>query len=804
MTFPVVGSNIPSVYQISNSLRFNDGDSPKLEFTPSSTGNNQTFTFSFWFKRGNLGGTQSLFYTDNNGSGSTDFLIFLSTSDQFSVGFLDAPQYYLRPSMVLRDTSAWYHAVVSVDTTQATASNRLKVYINGIEPTDFAIDNRSSLPQNTNLDVNKQAVHRISGYGSTSYFDGYIAEYYFIDGQALSPTDFGEFDEDSGVWKPKQYAGTYGTNGFYLKFNNTGNMGEDSSGNDNTWTPTNLSGTTDVTTDTPTNNFATLNALDNYYANSTFSEGNVKISQNNNAFNTSTMKMSSGKWYWEAKLGNTCGYDSIGITQNVATSSGQVLGNLSTAYGMRSDAGQIITNNSGNSYGVSFTSGDIIGVGLDLDNNKLYFSKNGTWMNSADPSAGTGGFSISAGEYFAGFGKNDVATGSTWEVNFGNPNFSISSGNSDANGYGNMEYSFPTNYLALCTQNLATELSPTIDDGSQYFNTVLWSGNSVDDRSITGVGFAPDLVSIKQRNFTGNFYWYDTTRGADNQIISNATNAEQTITNKLQAFESDGFQLGTSSEVNGSTYTYAGWSWKANGGTTSSNTDGTITSTVQANTTAGFSIITYTGTGASGSVGHGLTKAPEMVICKQRTDAGTQWQTGHTGLTNWTYKLLLNDTAAQSVNANVFPSAPTSTVINLGLAGDSNGSGKSQLIYAFHSVEGYSKFGKYTGNGSTDGTYIHLGFRPAFVMVKVTSRTGDWIVEDATRSTFNPVDDYLRANGNNAEVVGTSSAIIDFLSNGFKCRANGFVINESSASYIYMAFAENPFVTSGAVPVTAR
>ena len=254
MVFPIAGGNESKGYEISNSLRFNDGDSPKLEFTPSSTGNRRTFTFSFWFKRGVLGTSQYFFYTDNNGSGSTDFLIFINSSDGFRTGFLDSSQKYFGPSRVLRDPSAWYHAVVAVDTTQASASNRIKIYINGVEETDYAIDNRSDLGQNTELDFSRQAVHRISGYSSSAYIDGYLTEYHVVDGTALDATSFGEFD-DNGVWIPKKYTGTYGTNGFFLEFKQTGTsanssgIGADTSGNDNHFTPTNLAAT-DITEDT--------------------------------------------------------------------------------------------------------------------------------------------------------------------------------------------------------------------------------------------------------------------------------------------------------------------------------------------------------------------------------------------------------------------------------------------------------------------------------------------------------------------------------------------------------------------------
>ena len=611
MTFPVVGSNIPSAYQISNSLRFNDGDSPYLSKSFSTVTNTKKFTVSFWFKPSAIPQSNYSGFLDVGGDNA--FALFSdSTIYFFEQG---GAQFYWRPQRLFRDCSAWYHIVLACDSTLATQTDRVKIYVNGVRETSF--HNNSGPSQNYDFGLNTTSNTRYIGtkVSTSSYYDGYLAEYYQIDGQQLQASDFGEFDEDSGIWKPKIYEGTFGDAGYYLKFNNTGNLGEDSSGNDNTFTPTNLSGTTDVTTDTPTNNFATMSSIDTN-GQASLSEGNTQLQRGSNyAGCNGTFGLSSGKWYWEVKTPTPTvsgENESFGVSKVPhATIGNNYLGLNTNSWAIMIDnAASDIYKNHNNSFtdtGINASANDIFNIALDMDNNKVYFGRNGTYFDSGDPAAGTNPtYSSVSGDthIYPAFSMNG---NDTLQVNFGNAPFSISSGNSDENGYGNFEYAPPSGYLALCTQNLATALSPTIDDGSQYFNTVLWSGNSVDDRSITGVGFAPDLVSIKNRGLSTNFYWYDTTRGADNQLLSNATNAESTITNKLQAFESDGFQLGTSSEVNASSYNYVGWSWKANGGTTSSNTDGSITSTVQANTTAGFSIVTYTGNGTNGSsIGHGL------------------------------------------------------------------------------------------------------------------------------------------------------------------------------------------------------
>ena len=472
MVFPIAGGNGFKGCEIRNCLRFNDGDSPKLEFTPSSTGNRRTFTFSFWFKRGVLGTSQYFFYTDNNGSGSTDFLIFINSSDGFRTGFLDSSQKYFGPSRVLRDPSAWYHAVVAVDTTQASASNRIKIYINGVEETDYAIDNRSDLGQNTELDFSRQAVHRISGYSSSAYIDGYLTEYHVVDGTALDATSFGEFD-DNGVWIPKKYTGTYGTNGFFLEFKQTGTsanssgIGADTSGNDNHFTPNNLAAT-DVTTDTCTNNFATMNPLESDRQQggaATFAEGNLQITTSYVDSNYqrypqvySTQAVSSGKWYFEMKISTSDTDSFIGVhsPDNYASDS------TTNPYGGYASTGAIYTSrgavriNDAQTTGLGTTSqNDIVGCALDIDNNKVYFHKNGTYVQSGDPAGNSGGQAIPSG-YIYGFtvGNDTSSNSGTMQVNFGNPVHTISSGNTDGK-YGNFEYAVPSGFYAVCTKRLA-------------------------------------------------------------------------------------------------------------------------------------------------------------------------------------------------------------------------------------------------------------------------------------------------------------------------------------------------------------
>tara|TARA_Y100001963_G_scaffold153052_1_gene239020 strand:+ start:1283 stop:2338 length:1056 start_codon:yes stop_codon:yes gene_type:complete len=347
----------------------------------------------------------------------------------------------------------------------------------------------------------------------------------------------------------------------------------------------------------------------------------------------------------------------------------------------------------------------------------------------------------------------------------------------------------------------------TIDDPSEYFHTRLYTGNgstqSITNNANAG-NFPPDWVWTKGRSDADNNSVFDTTRGANKELVTNGNGAEATGTNLVTSFDSNGFSLGNNAGVNGSGDTYVAWQWKANGGTTSSNSDGSITSTVQANTTAGFSIITYTGTGSTATIGHGLNSAPEMIITKGRSDAHS-WLVGVTADSSDLSKVLVLQTTAASVTAtsnyNAAPNSSTYQVVN---AGGTNNNADTYVAYVFHSVQGYSKIGSYTGNGNADGTFVYTGFKPAWVMTKRTDSSDHWRIVDGTREPFNDGSmQGLKANTNEAEADAGSRGL-DFLSNGFKIRTTDPDSNASGGDYIYMAFAEHPFVSSEGVPTTAR
>ena len=346
----------------------------------------------------------------------------------------------------------------------------------------------------------------------------------------------------------------------------------------------------------------------------------------------------------------------------------------------------------------------------------------------------------------------------------------------------------------------------TIDNPELYFQTVLWTGNGSSSRSITLDGsedMQPDWTWIKSRagsESSQQHYLYDSVRGATKYLQSSTNNAEGTKSNGLSAFASDGFTVGDDNANNASSTTYVAWNWKA-GGSASSNSDGSITSSVSVNTTAGFSIVSYTGTFANATVGHGLGVAPKVIILKNR-DSTNNWCVGH-GSLGFDKHLALNETDAVGTDssARFRGISPTSTVYSVGVAGETNGNSQDMIAYCLAEKQGYSKFGKYTGNGNADGTFVYTGFRPAWVMIKRTDGTNSWVIYDNKREGFNVDNDALQANGNNAE--GTSDDL-DFLSNGFKMRTSGVGENGSGNSYIFIAFAESPFVNSNGVPTNAR
>ena len=795
--------NDPDFYNeiATQSLRFDDGSSHKLTRTFSgAVDNDKKMTISVWVKRGNLSGSTQVIYANYNQVRFLGELAWYSdntlTFDPGGNGNGASNSYTVRTTAVFRDVGAWYHIVLAYDSTQGTDTNRVKLYVNGTQQTLTAPSGYTFPPQNyAHLYSYAGANNTIGEYGAnfnSGYLDGYLSEFNFIDGLTLDPTYFGE--TKNGVWIAKEYTGSYGTNGFRLQFDQTGTgtaststIGADTSGNTNHFTSSGIVASDCNMPDSPENNFATWNPLRKSESASTFSEGNLKAVIPVSSANSicATMGVSSGKYYWEVQRVAERPTLGVGDSTDVASVSGFPTGG--NEFGYFADSGNKYPGDS--SYGATYANGDIIGFALDMDAGTLVAYKN----NASQGTLATG-----LTDTIFPFVYNGTAS-LTVIGNFGQDSSfagtKTAQGNTDANGIGDFYYAPPSGYLALCSANLP---EPTISPNSatqadDYFNTVLWTGNG-GTQSITGVGHKPDWVWIKERDSTSSHALYDSSRGALKQLESNTTDAESTASSMLTSFDSDGFSVGSSGAINQSSQTYVGWNWKANGGTTSSNSDGSITSTVQANTTAGFSIVTYTGNGTAGAtVGHSLGTKPEMIILKERNASGN-WVTYHeyanANAQNGYIALNLGSSWASN-SASWNNTSPTSSVFTLGNGTDVNTNNHTMLAYCFHSVEGYSKFGGYTGNSSSDGVFIYTGFRPAWFMVKVANGfTNNWTIYDSTTTTFNPDDTYLLANGNGAEVTANA---IDFVSNGIKLRNSSQAENNSSGTYIYMAFAEAPF-----------
>ena len=475
--FLLPGAKTTPAYEVANSCRFDRGSSASMHITFSGAGDRQKFTFSFWVKRNKLG-TQEVIFDTNFGGGANEHRILFDSSDRLEYYDYASSSTTLKyvTTRVFRDTSAWYSIIIAVDTTQGTAGNRVKIYINGTQETSFGTETQPS--ENLSTSLNTAVKHQIGVKNvSSNYLDAYLAEFVFISGTQYAASDFGEFDSDSPrIWKPKDVSGlTFGTNGFYLDFEDSSNLGNDANGGTDL-TEANIAAT-DQATDTCTNNFATLNPLENYHAGGTFTQGNTYYTSvsSKHDFAVSTIGMTAGKWYAEFKVHQDTDYNAIGISDHSYQGSNQEISEDNYSYAfVNYDASNSIVRGNGSTILSSmplFGNGDIVCVAVDITNSKLYFRKNGdAWINSGDPtsgSTGTGAVSIQdlssvsssygQGVYFFGVGLWNTSAAGSYDANFGNPAFAISSSNSDANGYGNFEYSVPSGYLALCTKNLGSD-----------------------------------------------------------------------------------------------------------------------------------------------------------------------------------------------------------------------------------------------------------------------------------------------------------------------------------------------------------
>jgi hypothetical protein len=768
-------ANAGSTYEIEQSVRFNSVDDAKLSRTPDSDGSTTTFTISLWVKRSTTTIINSMYQGFSGTSSAGNLRWLLDGRLQFYDN--DGTGNGLLTTALFRDPSSWYHIVAIWDTSNATSTDRLRLYSNGDRITSFDSSTFPAVNYATTY-FNRSAYVQQIGFTSSgsTYSDFLLAEYNFIDGTAVEPSSFGETNSDTGQWVPKEYEGSYGTNGFYLKGQDSSALGDDTSGNGNDFSSSGLFGN-DQMSDSPTSNHCTWNPLQTGTTITSMSDGNLVLSGTSGAaakwMSLGTMPVSSGKWYYEITSGGTrigAGFTTSGSLTQANLNTGPI--DVAAETFVITNAGEIYygTTDSGNTT-PAFGSGVTMGFALDADEGKAWVTVNGSdW---ADSSSGTSG---------------DPTDGSnpTWTQTIGTPVQPLcgdTSGGSfvtlaTANfGQSAFAYTPPTGYNAWNTDNLP---APAIEDPSAYFQTTLYEGDG-STQSIDQDGnstFSPNFVWIKNRDAADAHALFDTVRGATEVLSSNSTAAEATNDDTLTAFESDGFAIGDDVIVNTNAESYVAWQW-AEGAT------------------PGLDIIAYTGNGSNRTIAHNLGVKPGMFIVKARDRDDANWGVYHSAV-GATKSLFLQSAGAAFDSDEYFnDTEPTASVFTLGVNAQGNTDTKTYIAYVFAPVEGFSAFGSYAGNSSTNGPMVNLGFRPAFLICKVgTGSTGSWRLFDTTRNPSNVTNKLIYPNLSNAEAT---SAELDILSNGFKIRvAGGYDINDSGDTIVYMAFAENPFKTANA------
>ena len=815
-------SGVIAGYTIDNSCVF-DGAADYLTFTPSTPTDNNTWTFSCWLKIANHASDNILNLLDSTSSDSVQHYVRIQSNKIRSIQYDSGYEMRLNSLAVFRDPSAWYHIVFVMDTGNSTEGDRTRIYVNGVELTAFTTESQPSLNETSFINTASRgmAIGR-NAYASGAeigYMNGYLAEVVFIDGLALTASSFGETD-DNGVWVPIDPSTlTFGANGFHLDFADSSALGNDVSGNNNDWTPSGLvaaNQTTDSPTDSGTTigNYATWNPLHRgtpFVA--TLSEGNKKLEytgtpgSNNSSGLTTIPFQATGKFYAEILVDTDSSGRTFLGTVNVTTvndgNSQFYAGNSATSQGFYSranpgahtydaDDGKVYTgDDAGTTYGATWTAGDIIGI--YWNQGTVYFTKNEALQDSATEAEVKAGTTTNAA--FTGLGDEFITVGHASD-------FTLRTDPDD------WSYTPFSGFLSLCTANLA---APAIADPSAHMNAVIYTGNG-SARDITFGGnseLTADYIVIKNRDQTDQWKNLSRGRGVTKELNWDDDAVESTDTDGLDDFGvTDGFGLGSGAGgYNDNTEKFVAFGWAANGTTGSLNEVGTIDSTVSVNDTAGFSIGRHTGTGSAGTLGHGLSAAPDMIIIKcYQTQAGQShimYHSSNTAAPETDYLRMVDNAATDDYDGYWNDPAPTSSVFSVGT---DNGVNNTDLPYewlCFRSIPGYSSFGSYVGNGNVEGPYIYFGFRPQFILFKCSSTTGSWLIFDAVRQPYNPNFSYLLAHDTTVERT-TSDEDIDMLASGVKLRSVNSSTNSSGQTYVYAAFAENPFGGSGVAQGRAR
>jgi hypothetical protein len=752
-----------SLFNLDRSLRFRSSASAYLNRTFATPTNTIKWTWSGWVKRGAL--TTGQLFSAGQTNTYPDFtgIYFVSDNLQVVHDINGTVSWAVTTSAIFRDPSLWYHVVVDYDSAQATPANRVLIYVNGV----LQVVTGTYPLQNNGTFFNTTREHMLGAMwgGATrgQYLDGYLADVYFIDGQALTPDSFGQYDGNY-YWTPKAYTGTYGTNGFHLEFEDfsastAAAIGKDTSGQGNNWTPSaginltipaNTNTSWDSMTDVPTltnadtANFATLNPL----TGSNIGSGNLQVTGSGAGdSHTSTIALpTTGKWY--AEMSSTA-YNASTIVGwfGVANRSGtNFSGLLSRVTGA---GGGYVTNDVVTTAVNVGALNNVFGVAVDMDAGTVRIYIDGVLQATT--------VSITPNiEMFFYYGTYTSGTG--W-VNFGQRPFKYSN-------YG-------------------------VDRPAVTFKAL----NSFNIAEVVGDVESPDFVWIKSRSASGDHTLFNSVTGVGKYLRSNSNLPVATDVNSLIQFNKNGFLLGNSTVANTLATTYIAAAWKMSA-TTATNNNGSVSSQVRANTNAGISIATFT-TPASGNftVGHGLGKIPSMFILKTTSGTDSFYVYNNNFATPTTYYLQLNSGSVILSSASLWGSTnPTLDVVTLGVGGGiaANATG---IIYSFTDIEGFSKFGRYISNNDPNGPFVYTGFKPRWLIVKravvTAGSTGGWFMYDAARNTYNVMDKYLFAEGTAGD---NTLAVFDFTANGFKIRSNNVHVNTTAGdTYIYMAFAENPF-----------
>ena len=806
---------------IDHSIRFNRGDNPHFSRTPSSAGNRKVWTYSVWLKRTDFG--QRSFFQAYDGSSSRRFQLSFNNDDtlNFNQGGNSssglAISYYM-----FRDPTAWYHIVAAADYSNSTAADRIKIYVNGSQ-----IDlNITDDIENADGQCNGAFEHEIGAIGSSgAVFDGYMADINFIDGQALDASYFGYTEFQTKVWRPKRYTGTYGNNGFKLDFrdftgNSGNNIGYDYSGNGNNFSPDNFSGTTDGAIDSPTNNFTAFNKIMDYSLNADIEEAGLRVEGPDSGHNDRRIFAPfaiplTGKYYVECKFVKNGARGTIGFSDGAINGGGNGSNWFSFGFygGGYSTSFTKVGSNTGD-----FSLNDYISFALDMDAGKMWLVKNGNVDVTAQESV-TGIVRTNLDRPLRWFYQETASDESACLWNFGQFPYN---------------YTVPDGFKTLSSRNIqptyfrATNqpVKTFLSNPKNHFNTLLYSGSQNSSNVVTGLEFKPDFVWIKARSGNSSpgsqsHYLVDSVRGATGtvtkKLFSNNTGVEnsgQSDSDNGVKIINNGIELTSSNDGTNDNNEYVAWCWKAGGAATVTNNDGTIATQVSANQQAGFSILTYTGTGADGTIGHGLGKVPGFVIIKNR-DRAVDWIVKHHKLSSGKIVYLNlqsgEDTASGSNNGIIGDLNNASTLSlnrtsNSGNYNNVNYSGEKYVAYCWSEIPGYSKFGSYIGNGSTNGVYVHLGFRPAWILYKCITQTKGYGLADSVRTPYNQINKTLFPDSTGAEYVanGTSDHIQDFYCDGFKLRNTNNRYNQDGQTYIYMAFAEQPGITTYGSSPTAR